>query len=283
MKCPLCQKSNPDDSVFCEQCGKKIPRCPTCGTVIRKRMATCENDGTVLTEEVLALFPEEAPKPATDPAQQPAAAAMNKMMITVMVVMLLAIVAIGILVTLIWAVPKALKYEKTDVALVQTYPAEYTAPTVTEETQEPEEEEVTYIYRYEVVRGDVTWTEAQAACEAKGGYLATITSQEEYEKIAVLAEQSGVHHLWIGAYLPSSSTSWKEAGWITGEEWTFEKWYPGEPSVRDRDGTYENYLCLWSVNDGPWTFNDERNNMLEADGSISGNIGYIIEYKEEAR
>ena len=34
-------------------------------------------------------------------------------------------------------------------------------------------------HKYEIFRETLTWEEAKAACEAKGGHLATITSQEE--------------------------------------------------------------------------------------------------------
>ena len=33
MKCPICARETDSDAVFCEICGKKIPRCPSCGKV----------------------------------------------------------------------------------------------------------------------------------------------------------------------------------------------------------------------------------------------------------
>ena len=152
-------------------------------------------------------------------------------------------------------------------------------------TEPPTEPEPVYEYFYEVVKSDMSWLEAKSACEAKGGYLATISSQEEFDRISQLAADSGLTYLWVGAYLQSDSSSWADSAWITGESWTFENWYPGEPSKTDSDGTRESYLCIWKAkyqgNDIGWTFNDQRNDIVAALPSISGKVGYICEYKVE--
>lgn len=149
----------------------------------------------------------------------------------------------------------------------------------------PTEKEITYEYRYEVIKSDMSWTEAKAACEAKGGYLATINSQEEYETICQLADRSGLTYLWLGACLPSENAVWASTGWIDGEAWTFENWYPGEPSKVDADGTKELYLCMWDAKyegrEIGWTFNDQRNDIVSAFPSVSGIVGYVCEYKVE--
>ena len=66
MKCPLCSREQDADAVFCTACGKKIPRCPACGTVLYKRSRFCVVDGTPLPENLFAGFPPE-------PEQAPAA------------------------------------------------------------------------------------------------------------------------------------------------------------------------------------------------------------------
>ena len=38
-------------------------------------------------------------------------------------------------------------------------------------------------HRYELIVEDLTWTEAYEACEEKGGYLATLTSWEEFRRV----------------------------------------------------------------------------------------------------
>ena len=53
------------------------------------------------------------------------------------------------------------------------------------------------IHTYEVIAGDLSWEDAKNACEERGGYLATITSEEEYEKIGEMADRSGLTYLWL--------------------------------------------------------------------------------------
>lgn len=141
------------------------------------------------------------------------------------------------------------------------------------------------IHTYEVIAGDVSWEAAKSACEERGGYLATITSKEEYDKISEMAERSGLTYLWLGARLQLDTEEWTQTGWITGEEWTFENWYPGEPSHQDADGTKELFLCMWKAKYNEeelgWTFNDQRNDIVGAFPKIAGKVGYVCEYERE--
>lgn len=130
--------------------------------------------------------------------------------------------------------------------------------------------------RYEVIKEDITWTEANEKCIAKGGHLATINSQEEMDKLAALVDAQDIKNAWIGGY--TSVRNGKAFGhWITGEPFDFAKWYPGEPSRNDKDGTPEFYLVLWKV-DGEWSINDERDDMAEI-SYLKGKCGYICEYE----
>ena len=141
------------------------------------------------------------------------------------------------------------------------------------------------IHTYEVIAGDLSGEDAKNACEERGGYLATITSEEEYEKISEMADRSGLTYLWLGAKLQSDTEEWKQAGWITGEDWTFDNWYPGEPSRQDTDGTKELFLCMWKAKYNEeeigWTFNDQRNDIVGAFPKIAGKVGYVCEYERE--
>ncbi len=38
-------------------------------------------------------------------------------------------------------------------------------------------------HRYELIIEELTWMEARRACKERGGYLATLTSGEEFERI----------------------------------------------------------------------------------------------------
>ncbi len=138
---------------------------------------------------------------------------------------------------------------------------------------------------YEIVASDLSWSEANEAAREAGGHLATITSQEEYDVICALADESGLKYLWLGAALTSDEMTWGEDGcWITGEAWSFDVWYPGEPSLADTDGTQEFCLCLWNAAydgvDIGWTFNDQRDNLVEDFPSVSGKVGYVIEFDD---
>ena len=146
-------------------------------------------------------------------------------------------------------------------------------------------EEVEKVSTYQYVKKDISWHEAEWEAEDAGGHLAVITSEEEYNNVCDIANESGLTYIWIGARIDSISDDWSDNGWITGEDWTFDNWYPNEPSRIDTtDNEEELYLCLWNAkyNDSEigWTFNDQRNDIVGAFPSISGKVGYIIEFEE---
>ncbi len=105
---------------------------------------------------------------------------------------------------------------------------------------------------YTVVSRAMTWSDANAYCASQGGTLACITSQAEYDKVLAVAEQSGLHVLWLGGQRSGSSFSW-----VSGEPFSFSSWGPGEPN---NDGGSENYLALYNVN-GVWGWYDAPNDL----------------------
>lgn len=135
--------------------------------------------------------------------------------------------------------------------------------------------------RYEAFREDKTWSEANNICMSKGGHLVTITSQQEEQQIISLVESKGIEFAWMGGYT-SERDNGVFAHWVTGEEWSYQNWFPGEPSHTDLDGAPEFYLLLWKIR-GQWSWNDERDNMFEAPDAaarISGKAGYVCEYEQ---
>lgn len=132
--------------------------------------------------------------------------------------------------------------------------------------------------RYEIIASDISWTDANRACIQKGGHLATITSAEEMDQLIELVGNSGLKYLWIGGYT-SVNGSDAFGHWVTGEPFSYTAWYPGEPSRNDADGTPEMYLMMWCV-DGVWSWNDQRNNLVDELDYFRGNIGYVCEYEE---
>ena len=133
---------------------------------------------------------------------------------------------------------------------------------------------------YEVIKGDVSWTEANAQAVARGGHLITITSEAEQREAVALAKSEGLRFVWIGGY-----TSVRNGGifghWVTGEPFSYTAWYDGEPSRNDKDGTPEMYLMLWNVREDEWTWNDQRNDPIgDTDIDVfKGKTGYIIEWE----
>lgn len=133
--------------------------------------------------------------------------------------------------------------------------------------------------RYELFLADVSWEEAKARCEALGGHLATITSQEEMDTLIALAEEAGVTCVWLGGYTSYDAQGSVFGHWITGEPFTYENWSDGEPSRVDHDGTEEYYIMLWNVESlGGWTWNDQRNDPAGS-GFLNGRIAYVCEWE----
>lgn len=113
-------------------------------------------------------------------------------------------------------------------------------------------------HKYEIFRETLTWEEAKAACEAKGGHLATITSQEEQKLIESLNTQNS--KLWIGGYKNSAG----EWCWVTGEPWEYENWGDGEPNNSSNVVAGESCVAMW-----PEKWNDLANsNVYEQSGYI---------------
>ena len=133
--------------------------------------------------------------------------------------------------------------------------------------------------KYVVYREDVSWTEAVARCEAKGGWLAVPQSEEELANIARLCKNEDLTYAWLGASRQTDG-SWKTP---SGEVLTFFSWSEGEPSMFDAgDGAAENYLLLWRESEDEWHFNDSREDPLEDYAwAYKGNIGYVCQMWED--
>ena len=133
---------------------------------------------------------------------------------------------------------------------------------------------------YEVVVADISWSAANTEAIKKGGHLITITSQEEMDKAVKLAEENKLEFVWMGGYT-SVRSGVAYGHWITGENFDYQAWFPGEPSRTDNDGADEMYLMLWKIDD-EWSWNDQRNDPIGETKLeyFKGKTGYIIEYDE---
>lgn len=116
---------------------------------------------------------------------------------------------------------------------------------------------------YQISNEDCTWEEAKIACESAGGYLATITTQDEMNLISNMIGSSTDSKLivWIGGTDQVTEGDWK---WVSGEDFNYTNWkseyepnnYNNEdylqidenPGWNDANGQQLcNYVCEWNT------------------------------------
>lgn len=127
---------------------------------------------------------------------------------------------------------------------------------------------------YAAIPGDITWEQAKIQAESLGGYLATLTSQEENDFVSNTfpSARSGGYHLG-GQQAPGQTDPSAGWSWITGEPWQFTNWLPGgEPN--DFGGVNEDKLALHGYlqdgnPNGYW-------NDLQTTGSAQG---FVVEFE----
>lgn len=79
-------------------------------------------------------------------------------------------------------------------------------------------------HTYSLYVAKMTWDEAKAWCESNGGYLCTITSEEEQATVqSIIVNQSSS---WLGAERGPDN----QFRWITCEPWSYANWSEGEPN-----------------------------------------------------
>lgn len=153
-------------------------------------------------------------------------------------------------------------------------------------------------HRYELIVEDITWTEAEQSCKEKGGYLATITSKEEFELLTkqIVDENKTKISFFIGATRDENYVKHESGAiayhWVHDgsdidlyDEETKEFWLADEPSFygRKADGTKldEQYVdMIYREADKRCYFNDVADDILAQVPSFSGSVGYICEYDE---
>jgi hypothetical protein len=118
---------------------------------------------------------------------------------------------------------------------------------------------------YKAVRKAYSWSDANAAATAAGGYLATITSAAENKfvfdrlEIRQLQQASGpgfTHGCLLGALRDNNATNkamgWK---WVTGEPWAYANWSSQQPDGGGGTNLVENRLGFGNSGatlDGTW-------------------------------
>ena len=110
---------------------------------------------------------------------------------------------------------------------------------------------------YALITGaPMSWADAEAAAEAMTmtgyfpGYLATVTSQEEYDFLVDTFSPFPGEETWLGATDDPSLTPGASDGnftWVTGEPFSFTAWASGQPNgVGASDGLVFLSSSLWN-------------------------------------
>jgi hypothetical protein len=120
------------------------------------------------------------------------------------------------------------------------------------------------VYSY----NSVAWNDALEEAAASSymgmtGHLATLTSEDESQW--AWFNLGKPYAYFLGASDEETEGVWE---WVTGEDWDYANWWPGEPNDLSGD---EDYLEFWHY--GSW--NDNNDDWRSRDY----HDGYIIEYE----
>lgn len=139
-----------------------------------------------------------------------------------------------------------------------------------EQVQNPEEiddnKETFGNHTYSIITKKMSWQEAKEYCESLGGYLVTITSEQEQAFIASFIREKGFtqNRFWMGATDKDKEGTWK---WITGEKFSYINWGTAQPNNNETGGQdYGVYVGInspdFGVYAGKW---DDINEGSEED------------------
>ncbi len=143
-----------------------------------------------------------------------------------------------------------------------------------------------HVYEAVSVPGGISWSGANAAANARGAHLATITSAGENAFVFALIDhpqywnqEPGGSDLgpWLGGYQTSDtgnpSANWV---WVSGEPWAYTSWHSGEPN--NYTGAAENYLsykCWPTAGCRSSGWNDLPDLISQYGTSV---VAYVIEF-----
>jgi hypothetical protein len=99
----------------------------------------------------------------------------------------------------------------------------------------------------------MTWQQARADAESRGGHLVTINTHWEYQMVrdTLTALFNGVDACWIGCTDQETEGQWQ---WVTDEPWYYTHWHAGQPNnAGDQD-----YGCFTADATDPLTWDDNN-------------------------
>ncbi|MCP4407271.1 MAG: C-type lectin domain-containing protein [Gammaproteobacteria bacterium] len=104
---------------------------------------------------------------------------------------------------------------------------------------------------YQRIDSPMSWTSAAEYCKNQGGYLATLTSEQENSFVYDELQKPSNDFCWLGGSDSKQEGIWE---WTNGDNWSYESWANGEPN----GGTTENHLLYW----GQYVWNDGTNSVV---------------------
>jgi hypothetical protein len=131
-----------------------------------------------------------------------------------------------------------------------------------------------------VAAADISWTDAKAAAEDLGGYLATVTSADENAFVYALIEDDGAawntvgqYEMgpWLGGYQGEGAE--EPAGgwtWVTDEPFAYDAWRPesGVDPQPNNSGGNENYLHFMGYEGREALWNDSADDAEYAQAYV---------------
>lgn len=127
--------------------------------------------------------------------------------------------------------------------------------------------------RYTVVQAQMTWDEARAYCESRGGHLATILDRAQQEAVAALLAEHGVEYAWLGASNLNTSGGFQ---WTTGEPFSYALWALGEPN--NANGVEHYLMMMYRGEDEGWVWNDSHERGMWNFGADQ--CGFVCQWDE---
>jgi hypothetical protein len=123
---------------------------------------------------------------------------------------------------------------------------------------------------YEIIYEKLNWSDARKDAVSRGGHLAAITSQLEFEEMLNQLGESLDDLLWIGGF----KNDLGEWGWVTGEEFSYSSWAGSAPNnIGDNESFVQIVTRDRGANLGSWNDHSDSSDLIFGE-SISG---YILE------
>ena len=286
-QCPNCGKTFPAQDAFCDDCG-------------------CQLDWMPSTQPQQSFMPPPTQTTTAYYAEKPKKTGTLIGLLVAILLVLAAMIVLGFFLIHQLNQNDTTNHTSELAAVAQTETTEMAAPeietkisvvTVIEQVTVPQTDSPS-VYAvptpepdpqpagktYQAFVDACTWADAKQKCEAAGGHLAYITSDEDWNQAISVLSGTGLRYVWLGGstYI-SNDGSTITASWLNGSNLNYidnaRHWYPNEPSGWDNSSpehSLEPYILLWYVDDY-WSLNDTSNDILKY--YKPERIGYLCEFE----